>query len=67
MAKTQTRPRLVAGGGQVQLVGGISREEFGASDTLTGSQPPMVLAPGAGIPSSEGSRSRKKKDEKPPQ
>lgn len=67
MAKTQTRPRLVAKGGQIELVGGVSREDFGTGDTLTGTQPPAVLTPGGGIPPSEVPRSQKKEDRKPPQ
>lgn len=67
MAKTKVRPRLVTKGGMVELVGGMSREEFGAGDTLTGSQPPAVLTPGAGLPPSEDKPSRKKNAEDPPQ
>lgn len=67
LAKTQTRPRLLAQGGQIELVGGVSREDFGSSDSLTGTQPPAVLTPGRGIPPSEEQRSRKKKDQNPPQ
>lgn len=66
LAKTQTRPRLVAQGGQIELVGGLSREDFGTGDTLTGTQPPAVLTPGGGIPPSEAPRSRKKEDQTPP-
>lgn len=67
MAKTQTRPRLVAKGGQVEMVGGVSREELGTGDTLTGTQPSAVLTPGGGIPPSEAPRSQKKEDRNPQQ
>lgn len=59
LAKTQTRPRLITRGPQIELVGGLSREDFGTGDTLTGTQPPAVLTPGGGIPPSEAPRSRK--------
>lgn len=66
LAKTQTRPRLIVRAGNVELVGGLSREEFGTGDTLTGTQPPAVLTPGGGIPPSAEPRSRGKEAQNPP-
>lgn len=48
LSKAATRPRLMSGGGTIEVVGGLSREEA-AGDSLRGTQPAEVLMPGRGI------------------